>query len=337
MRIITRKACLRLGVLAGVLLAAVLAVWWLMIRMPGKSFTGPPPALTDDEVATRAVLREDVQTLAGEIGERNVSLYPERLTRAARWVQRSLERVGYEVEVQSFGVGNFQCENLIATLEGTSRPEEIVVIGAHYDSAMGTPGANDNATGTAAVLALARHFSDRPAARTIRFALFVNEEPPWFQTDYMGSRVYAKSCQRREDRIVAMISLETMGCFKDEPGTQDYPFPLSMFYPSTGNFIGFVGNYGSRDLVRRAIGVFREGATIPSEGGAVPGFLPGVGWSDHWSFWESDYPAIMVTDTALFRSAHYHAETDTPDRVDYDGLTRVVSGLIPVVTDLATR
>jgi len=133
-----------------------------------------------------------------------------------------------------------------------------------------------------------------------------------------------------------MLSLETMGCFSEAEGSQSYPLPFSLFYPSRGNFIAFVGNLESRSLVHRAIACFREHARFPSEGGAVPGFIQGVGWSDHWSFWQAGYPAIMITDTAPFRYAHYHLATDTPDRIDFESLARITAGLEKVVEDLSS-
>ena len=169
----------------------------------------------------------------------------------------------------------------------------------------------------------------------MRFVAFVNEEPPFFQTNEMGSLVYAKSCRERGDKIVAMLSLETMGCFSSEHESQKYPFPMGLFHPSRGNFIGFVGNIASTGLVRRCVRVFRAHASFPSEGGALPGALPGIGWSDHWSFWQAGYPALMVTDTGPFRYAHYHTAADSPDKVDYDRLSRVVGGLDQVISDLA--
>ena len=195
---------------------------------------------------------------------------------------------------------------------GRSTPSEIVIVGGHYDSVAGCPGANDNASGTAAVLALARLFATSAPARTLRFAAFTNEEPPHFQTDAMGSRVCALNCRARSENVVAMLSLETIGFYSDAEGSQSYPPPFSLFYPSKGNFIAFVGNVGSRGLVRRAIRTFRERTPFPSEGAALPGFVPGVGWSDHWSFWREGYQAIMVTDTAPFRYPHYHTARPTP-------------------------
>jgi len=200
---------------------------------------------------------------------------------------------------------------------------------------MGSPGANDNGSGVAGVLALARAWAKREPSRTIRFVAFVNEEPPFFQTDLMGSLVYAKHCRDRGDKIVAMFSLETMGCYSSEKGSQKYPFPFGLFYPSHGDFIAFVGNTSNGDLVRGSVKTFRAQASFPSEGGAIPGNLPGVGWSDHWAFWQAGYPAIMVTDTAPFRYPYYHTAQDTPDKVDCDQLARVVDGLSKVLEELA--
>lgn len=131
-----------------------------------------------------------------------------------------------------------------------------------------------------------------------------------------------------------MLSLETIGYFSDDPGSQQYPFPFNVVYPSEGNFIGVVGNVGSRKLVRRIVGLLRENAKIPAEGGAIPDFVTGVGWSDHWSFWQEGYSAVMITDTAIFRYPQYHKASDTPDKLDYDRMAYVVEGLKVVVDDL---
>jgi Zn-dependent M28 family amino/carboxypeptidase len=185
------------------------------------------------------------------------------------------------------------------------------------------------------MLALARRFAGKPPQHTLRFVSFVNEEPPYFLREQMGSFVYAGRCKARGDRILAMISLETIGYFSDAPRSQTYPAPgLGVFYPSVGNFIGFVSNVPSRDLLRRAIGLFRKHAKIPSEGAALPAFVPGVSWSDQWSFWQHGYPGIMITDTAPFRYPHYHSDTDTPDKLDYDRFALVVSGMEKVIEEL---
>jgi Zn-dependent M28 family amino/carboxypeptidase len=164
--------------------------------------------------------------------------------------------------------------------------------------------------------------------------LFVNEEPPFFATDGMGSFVHAKRAKERNEKIVAMLSLETMGYYSETKGSQHYPFPFSYLYPDTGNFIGFVGNLKSGALVRKIVRLFREHAEFPSEGIAAPAFIPGIGWSDHWSFWQHGYPALMVTDTAPFRYRHYHTPEDTEDKIDYEKLARVTIGLKAVVEGL---
>lgn len=309
---------------------------WLaaMLWMPGKSYRGPPAPLTAPEMALRAALHADVEMLAGKIGERNV-VRNDNLAAAADFLASSFKSAGYQPRRQSYSVDGKVVENIEVEIRGNDRADEIVVIGGHYDSIRGGPGANDNASGAAAVLALARMFANRHPARTLRFVEFVNEEKPFAQTAQMGSVVYAKRAHARGENIVAMLSLETMGYYSDEKDSQRYPSVLKFVYPSTGNFIGFVGNVSSGKLVRSAISSFRHATKFPSEGGALPAQLPGIGWSDHWAFWQEGYPAIIITDTAPFRYPHYHTVRDTPDKIDYDKLARVVSGLEYVIAELA--
>jgi Zn-dependent M28 family amino/carboxypeptidase len=302
------------------------------VVMPGDSFEGRLPPLTQTQRQYARELRGHVEELAVRIGERNLRRRPKALSDAADYLAGQLggplRRLPYSVRKQAV-------ENLELTLAGTSRREEIVVIGAHYDSASGSPGANDNATGVAAALVLARSLRAAPRARTVRVVLFANEEPPYFQTERMGSLVYARACRKDEDRIVAMLSLETMGYYSNAPDSQHYPPLVGAFYPDRGNFIGFVGNPDSRPLLRDVVTRFRKHAAFPSEGAALSPGLPGIGWSDHWSFWQVDYPAIMVTDTAPFRDPRYHTSGDTAARLDYASLARVVVGLEAVVRELA--
>ncbi len=196
-------------------------------------------------------------------------------------------------------------------------------------------GLDDNGSGVAALLALARRFAGKTSHHTLRFVAFVNEEPPYFLSGEMGSLVYAGRCKARGDKIAAMISLETIGYFSDVPNSQNYPsHALGVFYPKVGNFIGFVSNVHSRTLLRRAIALFRKHAKIPSEGASLPWFIPGVSWSDQWSFWKHGYPGIMITDTAPFRYPYYHSANDTPEKLDYDRFTLAVSGMEKVIEGL---
>jgi hypothetical protein len=314
-------------------LMLAMAVWW-MTTMPGRSHAGPLAPLSSAEQDLRARLEAHVRALAGHIGERNV-WRPAQLAAAARYLADRLEELGYAVVPEEFEVEGVRVRNVLAERRGSSRPEEIVVAGAHYDSVIGSPGANDNATGAAALLEIARGLAGRAPQRTVRCAFFVNEEPPFYLTGEMGSLVHARRARERGERIVAMLSIETIGYYTAAEGSQHYPFPFGLFYPGTGNFVGFVGNLGSRGLVRDAVASFRRAAAFPSEGLAAPGWVPGVGWSDHWSFWQQGYAAVMVTDTALFRYGPYHTGADTPEEVRYDAMARVVAGLEGVVAHLA--
>lgn len=334
MKVINRAALIRLAILLPVLAALVFLGWRRMVRMPLHSYAGPWVPLTQDEALIRDRLRAHVETLGGAIGERNV-FKPTALRAAATLVADAFAETGLEVRRQSYVVAGEQCENLEVEIPGQGNPPEIVVVGAHYDSVIGSPGANDNASGTAGLMELARLFAGTKPQRTLRFVAFANEEPPYFQSAEMGSLVYARKCRERSDPIVAMLSLETIGYYSDHERSQRYPFPLGMFYPSRGNFIGFVGNTESAELVRRCIATFRNHIEFPSEGAALPGRVPGVDWSDHWSFWQFGYPGIMITDTAIFRYPHYHTAQDTPDKLDYDRMTRVVSGMVKVISELA--
>ncbi|HEV8383065.1 MAG TPA: M28 family peptidase, partial [Gemmatimonadales bacterium] len=188
----------------------------------------------------------------------------------------------------------------------------------------------------AGVLELARAFAQARQSRTVRFVFFPNEEPPSFPTADMGSRHYATEARTRNDQIVAMLSIESIGYYDTEKGSQRYPFPLNLAYPDVGDFIGFVSNLKSRSLVHRAIAAFRAHATLPTQGAAAPSWVPGVWWSDHWSFWREQYPAIMITDTAPYRNPFYHTPEDTADKLDFDRMARVVDGLTHVVRALAT-
>jgi hypothetical protein len=307
-------------------------LWWFGVRMPGKNISNAGP-LTREDVDLRDELKADVQRLAGEIGERNMWRYPQ-LNAAADFVENSFSGARLHPRRDSYELHRQACHNIEAEIPGT-RPD-VVLIGAHYDSVFGSPGANDNGSGVAALLALARRFAGKSPQHTLRFVAFVNEEPPFFLSGEMGSFVYASRCKARGDQISAMISLETIGYFSDAPHSQTYPAPgLGMFYPKVGNFIGFVGNVPSRVLLRRVIALFRKHAKIPSEGAALPTFIPGVSWSDQWSFWRHGYPGIMITDTAPFRYPHYHSSTDTPEKLDYDRFTLVVSAMEKVIEELA--
>jgi Zn-dependent M28 family amino/carboxypeptidase len=274
--------------------------------------------------------------LAGTIGERNV-WHHDRLTRAAEYIRSELARDGYEPRQYTYTAAGLPVSNVEATLTGASAPAESVVVGAHYDSVAGSPGANDNATGVAAVLELAHRLRGRTLARSVRFVAFANEEPPFFRTRQMGSLVYAQAARSRGERIVGMLSLETMGYYSDVRGSQRYPAPIGALYPDVGNFIGFVSDLRSARLLFAARRAFKDSTGFRLQVASVPAAIPGVGWSDHWAFWQAGYPAIMVTDTAPFRYPWYHTADDTPDKISSGKLAQVIDGLENVVAVLANR
>jgi Zn-dependent M28 family amino/carboxypeptidase len=284
---------------------------YLIVGMPGRSYSGPLD-FTADERALADRLRAHVETLAAS--ERNTDL-----ERPLRYIASQL---GANARFQEFRSGGRMVKNV-------ELGSGAVVVGAHYDTVPGSPGADDNASAVAAMIELAR--MDLPA----RFVAFANEEMPYFHTNEMGSQAYAAAARSSGQRIEAMISLEMLGCYSDAPGSQHYPPGVGWLYPDRGNFIAFVGDIGARSLVRRAIGAFRRHAKFPSEGLAAPARIEGVTRSDHWPFRLAGFPAFMVTDTAYNRYPHYHLATDTPEKLDYLRMARVTLGIAAMIKDLA--
>jgi len=267
-----------------------------------------------------------VQTLAGDIGERNV-FHPSALASAASYIQEEWERQGYVVNLQHYRAKGVDCANLEVTRIGINSSEPMILIGAHYDSVKGSPGANDNGSGVAALLELSRLFATVTPQTTVRFVAFVNEEPPFFYWPKMGSMVYAKAARQRDDQIRFMVSLETIGYFPDFPHSQDYPLLLKWFYPNRGNFVAFVANFRSRKPMRQAVHQFQQCTDFPLQHIATFAWLPGVCWSDHLAFWRHGYRAFMVTDTALYRYPYYHTANDTPEKIHYPPFAKLTKDL----------
>lgn len=305
-------------------------------QMPLRSYAGVLPTMTQEEADLRGRLAADVKDLSVTIGERSIPR-PQSLETAVNYLSRRFEEEGYTVKLYPYSAAGVTVNNLEVLLPGKDPSLGQVIVGAHYDSVAGTVGANDNCTGVAAVLELAQLLRQMNFQRTIRFVLFVNEEPPYFQRDEMGSLHYARQLRQDGVPVSAMISIETIGYYSDKPGSQKSPPALGLFYPTQGDFITFVGNLPSRALVRESIRSFRESTQFPSEGIAAPDDWTGIGWSDQWSFWQEGYPGIMVTDTAPFRYPYYHTPLDTIDKIDFDRTARVVQGLVRVVGTLANK
>jgi hypothetical protein len=307
-----------------------------MTSVPGKPHRGPLPPITSEETELAQSLKRHIATIAAN--EHNVAHYDD-LEKVARYIEATLASMGYAVGRQEFFADGKPVRNIDVTIEsaGRSADPEVIVVGAHYDSVFGSPGANDNGSGVAAVIELARLLRDLDGvgAKRIRLVLFVNEEPPYFMTEAMGSLHYGRALARRNERVVAMYSLETIGFYSTEPGSQVYPAPFGLMFPDRGDFIAFVGMMGSRALVRETMRSFRSHTSFPTIGGVAPGFVPGIAWSDHWAFVEQGFQAVMITDTAPFRYPHYHRPSDTPDKVDTEKVARVVKGMERVIRDFS--
>jgi len=283
-------------------------------------------------------------------GARSLTKSPGGLERAASYIEDKFSAAGLKPTRQSFAVSGYlndgifgashatqSTANIVAEIAGANgKASEVVIVGAHYDAVQDCPGANDNGTGVAALIEMAKSLAHQKFARTVRFVAFTNEEPPFFRSDDMGSYRYAKSCKERGDKIVAMFSLETLGYYSDKPDSQKFPLPaLAALYPKTGNFVSFVGNIESRDLISSCASRFIAQTKFPTQTLAAPKELTGVDFSDQLSFWRLGYPGVMVTDTAPYRYPFYHTSQDTVDKIDFDSLARVSDGLNAMVQELA--
>lgn len=279
-------------------------------------------------------LRGHVQVLAGDIGERHV-WRPRALAAAAYYIERALGDCGYEVRRQRYEVEAIPCLNLEVEATGSDRDRSMLVVGAHYDTVSGSPGADDNASGVAALLEIARLLRTTRLRSTVRCVAFVNEEAPFFATPQMGSQVYARAARARSERIALMLSLEMLGFYSSRLHSQRYPPLLRHFYPDRGNFIAFVSNLRSSLVLRRLVKSFQAVSDFPSAQLVSPESVPGVAWSDQFSFWQAGYRAVMVTDTAFYRYIHYHSPSDTVEKLDFASMARVTTGLGNAMVALA--
>src|SRR5262245_15393336 len=333
---VARMALTVVAIVLLLMLGAAYGALHYTTGVPGRSHTGPLPPLTQEERALAIVLKRHIETIAAR--EHNLRHHDE-LEKAARYIEATLASYGYSVGRQEFFIDDNAVRNIDVVIEPRAdiSDPEVIVVGAHYDSVVGSPGANDNGSGTAAVIELARLLRDRAGtgSKRIRLVLFVNEEPPYFKTEDMGSLHYARALAERKERVVAMYSLETLGHYSNEPGSQHYPFPFGLVYGDRADFVAFVGLLDARPLLYRTLRSFRSHTAFPTIGGVGPSFVTGLDWSDHWSFAQHGFPALMVTDTALFRYPHYHLPSDTPDKVDTEKLSRVIKGMERVIREFA--
>jgi hypothetical protein len=280
-------------------------------------------------------LRNHLEALTVTIGERSV-LFPENLQRTAHYIESFYGEIGLPVHGRVYRYGHFQVANLVGEVSFCANPSRRYLLGAHYDTVVGTVGADDNASAVAVLLETARHLMALKGKKkldlSVQFVSFALEEPPAFATRHMGSRVYARKAAEDGEKIDGMVCLEMVGYTNASPGCQRFPFPLMFLgYPKDGNWIGIVGNYHSREFTRALFRAFQSNPHLPAVKLTVPfrgWLLPAVRLSDHSSFWDRGYKAVMVTDTAFFRNPHYHLPSDTMDKLDYGFMAQLVRSLV---------
>lgn len=310
----------------------------LLVGCVASSRTGP----SNSPQSTASRLHSDVRVLSEEYGGRSANNRG-MLNDAGVWIGKRLASMGYSVDMEpvktAVGPAGF---NVVAELKGTTQPREIVIVGAHYDAEVQTPGADDNASGVAGMLELARRFVGQPMDRTIRFVAFTNEENSNSAGGTMGSSIHAKGCSDRREKIVAMLSLEMLGYYSDEPDSQRYPFPtemaaqLGMELPSVANFIGIVGRLEDRALIEELSSAMISAGTIDVVPAALPRTIIAISRSDHALFWLRGYTAVMVTDTSEYRNPHYHKAGDTIETLDFERMAGTVEALAVGVRVLAS-
>jgi len=280
-------------------------------------------------------LKNHLMQLTVTIGERSVAM-PENLEGTASYIESFYQELGLAVLRETYPYHDQDVSNVVTEIAFTSEPNNKFLIGAHYDSVMGTVGADDNASAVAVQLETARLLNQLRESENldlaVKFVSFALEEPPAYGTRFMGSRVYARKARQNNEKIDGMICLEMVGYACYERGCQGYPFPLMFFgYPKQGDFIGIVGNSRSRGFSQKLVREFSKNKELPVVKLSVPfngRILPAVRLSDHASFWDQGFNAVMITDSAFYRNPYYHTAMDTMEKLDYRFMAELVKSLV---------
>ncbi len=316
-----------------IVLIAVLLYLSAQVSTLGWNFFLPDIKVKPHDLELPERLQAHTRKLSQDIGRRSVFNYA-GLEQAAEYIIRQLESSGYDVKLQEYFVIGKKTKNIIAAKSGAKFPEEIIVVGAHYDSYF-NPGADDNASGVAAVLELAALLKNETVDRTIEFVFFANEEPPFFQRDDMGSRVFTKIAKESGRNIRAAIIFDMIGYYSNRINSQRY-FPLGgVFSPNKANFIAVFADSEHRQFAERAVSYFRNSPSLFPIRALILDFQPSVDFSDHWSFWKENYPAIMVSDTVFLRYSNYHKDSDTWEKLNYQNMACVVEGFRSAIIGIA--
>ncbi len=331
-----RSRILRLIVAVIVLLVGLSSIsYWYMIKCEGQWSGAPAELRMVDLGEIRKALEADVAFLQslGPRNSENDTAYS-ALRTSEEWTFKRWSSQGYNVKRQLFTVKGRQYANLEIEFPGRLAPNEIIIISAQYDTLPDSPGANNNATGMAILMYLSEILRNYTPDRTLRLVAFVNEEDPFFDTEMMGSYLYAKRSRESHEDIRAMLSMDSLGIYKTELNSQRLPFPFSLFYPTKGNFLAFIGDFSSRSSMIIATRGFKKGSAFSIKAGVVPSWVEGAGWSDHLSFWKFGYPGIQVTDTGGFRSPYHTTKEDTMEKIDFEALARISVGIYYSILEL---
>ncbi len=312
--------------------------YWYMMECDGNWHGEPLETKMKMElIEIKKSMESDIEYLQklGPRNSENDESY-KQLRQCEEWIRQKWESQGYVVKKHTFSIGEKEYSNLEIEIKGRTLPSEIIIISAQYDTLPDSPGANNNGSGIAILFQLSQLLKKHTPDRTLRLLNFVNEEDPFFGTEMMGSYQYAKRCLQRGENIRVMLSLDALGIYKNEPGSQKLPFPFSMFYPDRGNFLAFIGNLRSRKYMLEISRGFKKGSSFPIKVGVVPEWVRAADWSDHRSFWQFGYPGIMVTDTGGFRSPYHTTKEDTMEKLNFEAMSRIVIGMYACAVDLTS-
>jgi hypothetical protein len=303
--------------------------YWYMLKCAGD-WRGEPleKKMKTELIEIKKSMESDIEYLQnlGPRNSENDTSY-KQLRQCEEWIKQRWESQGYTVKKQTFSYKGKEYSNLEIEIKGRTLPSEIIIISAQYDTLPDSPGANNNGSGIAILFQLSQLLRKHNPERTLRLLNFVNEEDPFFGTEMMGSFQYAKRSRQLREDIKVMLSMDALGIYKEEPGSQKLPFPFSMFYPNRGNFLAFIGNLRSRKYVIEATRGFKKGSSFQIQAGVAPEWAKGAAWSDHSSFWKFGYPGIMVTDTGGFRSTYHTTKGDTMEKLNFEAMSRIVIGM----------
>ena len=303
--------------------------YWYMLKCEGNWKGEPLEKQMKAELSEmKKSMESDIEYLQklGSRNSENDTSY-QKLRQCEEWIRQKWESQGFNVKEQIFPFKEKEYTNLEIEFKGRIAPSEIIIFSAQYDTLPDSPGANNNGSGMAILFQLSQLLRKHTPDRTLRLLNFVNEEDPFFGTEMMGSYQYAKISYQRQEDIKVMLSLDALGIYKEEPGSQGLPFPFNMFYPDRGNFLAFIGNLSSRKYTKEVTKGFKKGSSFPIEVGVVPEWVKYADWSDHRSFWKFGYPGIMVTDTGGFRSSSHTTKEDTMEKLDFEAMSRIVIGM----------